>query len=357
MADQDLLGIQEPNIPSFLDIARAAQPQMSPESPSPFAGLMYGQDKARYNALLEKATYMAQLRKKMDEQKAKEFSDAGPGRSAEIALRNRLANTDLESGDALVNARRTTNESAQPEALAKASDAQKKLLVSYGVDNWSEAKPATKRLVYQQAQNAHMAFANQPFDEFDDYMTHIEEARKNEPNIYSKLYTADQRVNAAAVTGKSRVDVANIHADMAKKIADSKPKNMSEDQYMTSLEKEVVDGTATKQQIDMLNTIYARKQYANLAKTASIKGDFNIPGMPTRSTPAIPSPVQVPVPEEGAAPPQASPKAAVLSVQLPPKAIIQLNAAGPGKPVTFTNGQTWMLDPQTKQPRRLDGGR
>src|SRR4051812_18530692 len=106
----DLMDMQDPSgMPSFLDMASATKPQMMGNSPSPFAGTMYGQDARRHDQMIQQAAMLAQIKAKLQGQHADEMSAATSGRMDEIMVKNALAGQNKQDIPTLTQTRKAKN--------------------------------------------------------------------------------------------------------------------------------------------------------------------------------------------------------------------------------------------------------
>lgn len=363
MADLDLLNMQDPsaNLPSFLQIAQSQRPQMMPNSPSVFAGMMYGADSAAYDDTIKKAMAQAQLRALSEKQRQDEFSAAAPGRMDEIKLKNQLASGDLGDIDSILAERKQSRKARIDAELAKSSDSQMKMLTNFGVDSWSDADEATKRLMYSQAKNHDLKFGpthlgDLSYEDFDRTMGHIEDARKSAPSIYGKIGAAEaagaSREKVAQINREAKLDVAKLTTERMAMLQKNKPVNLTMSQWEAQLRQKIQDNTATNKDYEMLTHLVMERETNAKARNDAQPGTPQIPGMPPRVKPVFQGtpPFEPPTPEEGGAPspsPQGAPQ------QLPPQAIQILKGKPPGTPTKFGNGQYWTIDPKTGMPVRI----
>jgi hypothetical protein len=152
-------------------LAKIAKPEMMPNAPlgaGGMAGMMYYQDKNRQDGYIEKAGQLAELQARMKAQQADEYSQAAPGRQADIQVNNGMAQGRLQN---LPYAQEEQSNTAQAKATTSLTARRQAALdaINPYANDWAQADtPAKKRAVRQQMIDDKVKIGNKNVEDADE---------------------------------------------------------------------------------------------------------------------------------------------------------------------------------------------
>lgn len=335
-----LLDMQEPNgLPSMMDMVSANRPQMMPTAPSIIAGAMYGQDQAQYDQMVKRAMVMAEMKAKMDAQKADEFGAAAPGRMDEIMMKNKIAKDALNDPNSL-EAPKVSR--AEQVAKGKSNIARDQMGEASGYLNaWAGAETPAQKAAWRNwtkklgAQYRGMNLWELPDEELDSLrkaQTNTDKSELGWATLHSKEMMNKlnnlTKVEVETLKGLARIEVAE-------KMRSGKPLSPM-DQALTKYMK---GEELNPQEDSMIKVWSASKFYQGQVGAAKIQGDI-LPtpgGGLTRTEPDRPQPPAMAPPGKKSATDGKGGE----PMLPPPAGLAKIDAKPEGTPTQFGNGQVW----------------
>ncbi len=204
------------------DLMSATQPQMMPNAPSPLAGLMYGQDKARNDSALAQGATLAALQAKMAAMDAEEKAAGAPGRMSEIRVKNAEGADDESQLGSIIAGRRQKRDTGMESDKAKQIQDQLKGIAPW-VDSWQIAKPEDKVTIQQMMRDNDVSFGNKKLGEMDPQeldkaMGMLAAAKDNSEKMRVEAMKQSGATERAKLNIAGRNDVANLKAKLAEKL-------------------------------------------------------------------------------------------------------------------------------------------
>jgi hypothetical protein len=264
------------------DMMQMTRPQMMPNAPSVFAADTFGGDARQHQQMIQQALALAQMRAKMDAQKADEFGAAAPGRMAEIGLGNMKAQGALADGQTAVDTQ--TQETKNKFDKSKIEEIQNELKK---MEPWANAWDLTKS--EEEKNNLHHLMAERgvtfgtkdvskmTMPEVDAMMKNIRAAQANSPTNFIKLDANNAKRDVATTRASAQITSTMLRDQTLLKLK-AMGINSEEQRQKTeeSLWRAMKAGTLDEQGAETLKTILLHKELATQARGDLAKPEITI---------------------------------------------------------------------------------
>lgn len=307
---------------TYQNLINLTTPRMMPEAPvgaGGMAGAMYGSDQARQDDIIRRATQLAQLDAQMRAEQAGEFSQLGPARQAEIAVKNAMAQNTQANLPSITGAATADYQTKALTAGTNKNQAEIDKLKPYARE-WNAAKTDEEKEAIRQDMVQSIGkigtrnLADVPLDRLDETMK-----RTFQSEVMTPKQAGQERIEnlkggvklgVAEITGNARTDSASILAAARERVAmaaaQGRKRDIVGEMYQTVLDS--VGGDRNKayniwQNQEMQKTV-ARAQAMNPPTQYEVQ--FPKDSMVQARPPVPPKPVQLPENNEPVPPP--SPK-------------------------------------------------
>lgn len=187
---------------------------------------MYGMDMARNDNFLGNAAGLAQLQAKMAAMDAEEHAMGGPGRMVDIRTKNTLS-MDAEAGlpDTLEQRGMARKNAISAERQKKIQEGMKEM--EPFINSWAGAKDEDKPSLYEMMKDQDVGFGDKrvksmSFQDTDAMMKALRKAQEMGLGHVAKMAEIEGKNQRVAATNTSREKIAQMKAELAAAIQNSK---------------------------------------------------------------------------------------------------------------------------------------